>query len=118
MRTGRWEEACVASLKAVELDPLQSSAALRLATCYEKERQYVKAYDWLQRGISLIPSVEREQAQLEKLAWLRRHAEDAKSNVRRVDPSLLPKELFTIVMQYGLLEDRHFVLKSTWVSKR
>lgn len=60
MKNEQWDKACLAALKAVELDPLQSSSALRLTTCYEMQREYVKAYEWLQRGLSLIPCAERE----------------------------------------------------------
>ena len=64
--------------KAVELDPLNPPNVLRLATCYEHEKQFIKAYDWYSRGICFIPSMDCLPSQREKLKCLAELSKDQK----------------------------------------
>lgn len=114
-----WPKARAAALKVVELDPFRSSSIIELATCYEKEKDYIKACEWLDRGVSLTPFTERQQHHLNKLARLREQAADMKANVFRVDPfDILPLEVIINIMPFGLEEGFYFVLKSSFVNKR
>jgi hypothetical protein len=112
-----WPNAREAATSAVNLDPSQPLSLIRLSTCYNKDREYVKAYDALRKGVGLLPPVERAPYKA-KLAHLLERRNDALANIPRVDPfERLPLEVIINIMQYGLIKDRHYVLQCTWVSK-
>jgi hypothetical protein len=101
----------------LQLDQLQPSTLFRLATCYEQQRQYVKAYDCFCRAVTLSPVTERTP-HLAKLARLKEQRDDEKANVFRGDPiAILPLEVVISIMRLALAVDRHAVLRCSWVSR-
>lgn len=99
------------------MDPLCSSSLFRLSTCYEQERDYVNAYDYFRRATALLPLDQRAEHRA-KFLRLKEQSDDIKSNIIRQDPlEVLPLEIVIEIMKHGLDTDRHFVLKSSWVSK-
>lgn len=106
-----------AAAQAVRLDPLNSSYILRLSLAYEMERQYVKAYEWLKKGLALIPAAER-QPHKARLARLADQAEDMKQNVFRGDPfDILPLEVIIAVMKFNLEDDLNSVIRASLVNR-
>jgi hypothetical protein len=69
MGTEDWPNARDAATSAVELEPLQPLSLIRLSICYDNQREYVKAYDTLRKGVGLLPPADREpyKAKLEHL---------------------------------------------------
>jgi hypothetical protein len=110
-------EALVAANQAVHLDPLNSSYILRLSLAYEMERQYVKAYEWLKKGLAMIPAAER-QPHKARLVRLADQAEDMKQNVFRGDPfDILPLEVIIAIMKFNLEDDLNSVIRASLVNR-
>jgi hypothetical protein len=117
MRTEDWSKARISAIKVAQLDPLNASSLLRLSLCYENERNYVKAYEYLRKGMSLSNPTERK-SYASKVARLREQADDMAANVIRRDPfEVLPLELITHIMKIGMEDRRDLVLNCTFVSK-
>lgn len=117
MKTEDWDKATESAITAYQLDPLQPSTLFRLATCYEQQRQYVKAYDCFCRAVTLSPVTERTP-HLAKHARLKQQRDDEKANVFRGDPlAILPLEVVISIMRLALTVDRHAVLRCSWVSR-
>jgi hypothetical protein len=109
MRTEDWAKAEEPALEAARLDPSSSSSLVRLSLCYENQREYVKAYDSLRKGMALMPPSEKRSLG-PKLNRLREQADDMAANVVRKDPFVvLPHELVLRIMQFGLDDRRDFV---------
>lgn len=107
-----WQNATDAALTVVTLDPLQPLSLLRLATCYEERGDHIKAHDYLERAVTLLPVMERSphRARLSRLEIL--------SRLQKADPiRVLPLEVFIDVMKHGLKHDPLFVLKASWTSR-
>jgi hypothetical protein len=123
MRLEQWTKAREAAFKGMELDPLNSANVLKLAVCYENEKQFIKAHDWYARGICFVPAMDRTPDQLAKLERLAELAKDQEENVVRKDPfDILPLELLIKIMQYHSAEQPYWsppvILRCTWVSQR
>ncbi|KAJ9118406.1 hypothetical protein QFC24_006235 [Naganishia onofrii] len=114
MQSGRWTEARQTLCQA----PLNPQLLFRLTTCYEQERDYIKAYNTMERAIQLTPDDERSPhaAHLKRLA---EQARDMKENIFRGDPfEMLPLEVIINMMRMGQNMKDDFVLKSSWVSQK
>lgn len=112
-----WSKARPPALKASQLEPFSSSSLLRLSLCYENEREYIKAYDHLLKGMSLMTPLERKSLS-DKQARLREQSDDMAAHVVRKDPfEVLPLELVIHIMQIGMEARRDMVLNCTFVSK-
>jgi hypothetical protein len=106
IRGEEWSKAVAPAVKAVELEPFNSSSLFRLSLCYENGRQYVKAYDYFRQGVSLLTPYEKK-SHAEKQARLREQSEEKAANVVRKDPfEVLPLELIIHIMQIGLDDHR------------
>lgn len=117
MRTEDWAKAQEPALQAARLDPFNSSSLVRLSLCYENQREYVKAYDSLRKGMALMPSTGRRSL-VARLNRLREQADDMAANIIRKDPFMvLPHELVLRIMQFGLDDRRDLVLNCSFVSK-
>ncbi|KAJ9093206.1 hypothetical protein QFC21_006523 [Naganishia friedmannii] len=98
--------------------PLSSPLLLRLTTCYEQEKDYIKAYDTMERALQLTPDDERNP-HTEHLKRLAEQARDMKANIFRGDPfEILPLEVVITIMRFGQDMKDDFVLKSSWVNQR
>lgn len=114
----RWPQATEAALHAVQLDPLSHSLLFHLSHCYEQEREYVKAHEYFERAVSLVPPFDNGPHAAKPLR-LKEQADDQKAHVFRGDPmEMLPLEIVIAIMQEGLLGDKYFVLRNTWVCQR
>lgn len=87
-------------------------------SCYEEEKDYINAHRYLERALSLTPSFDRTR-DMARLQRLSEQADDARNHVVRVDPfQALSLEMMASVMRYGLVADRYFVLKCSWVCQK
>lgn len=112
-----WAEALSAAIALVNLNPLCPASLFRLVTCYEQHREFVKAYDCFCKAMSLTPHDQREALKA-KRARLKEQSDDQKEKVFRGNPlEILPLEVVLSIMKMGLQDDRHFVLKCSWVGK-
>jgi hypothetical protein len=99
---------------SIRLDPFQFSTMIHLATAYEKQKEYVKAFDWFEKALSLLLPSER-QPHNDTYDRLCKLSDEQKS---RSDPFFkLPLSVMVNSFQFALTEDRHVVLRSTWVNR-
>lgn len=117
MKIQAYPKASAAGRKAVQFEPLHPAWHGLLAQCYEKEKEYIKAYETMQRALSLVPPADRQRHQTH-LVEFRARADAMKASLV-TDPFIrLPLNVITNLMQFGLEEDRHFVLVASWTNRK
>lgn len=87
---------------------------IHLSTAYEKQKEYVKAFDWFEKALSLLLPSQR-QPHKDTYDRLCKLSDEQKS---RSDPFFkLPLSVMVNIFQFALQDDRHVVLRSTWVNR-
>ncbi|KAJ9093183.1 hypothetical protein QFC21_006500 [Naganishia friedmannii] len=118
LKAEKWTEARQYAEKVVALVPFHSATLFQLSTCYEHEREFVKAHTTYKNAMAFLPSHEWP-AHKAKLARLKEQSDDMQANIFRGDPlDILPLEVVLEIMFMGMEQDPYFVLKSTWVNKK
>lgn len=111
----KWTQARETLCKA----PLNTQVLCRLSAAYEREKNYVKAFETLQFAHQLIPDDNERAAYAARLQRLSEQARDMKANVIREDPfEILPLEVVINIMQIGQGVKDDFILKSSWVNRK
>ena len=104
--------------KVVDLVPFHYASLFQLSTCFEHERQFVKAHMTYKNAMAFLPAHEWP-AHKARLARLKEQSDDEQAHIFRGDPlAILPLEVISEIMLIGMEKDPYFVLKSTWVNKK
>lgn len=112
-----FSRARAAALELVRLDPLCASSIFGLVACYEKERDFASAYEWMKEAVSLTVLSERSLHN-DKLRRLAQQVACMKDNAFRKDPfDILPLEVIVNIMNFGIQSDRD-LLRCSWVNQK
>lgn len=99
------------------MDPVSASSIFRPVDCFTNEKDFVNAFAWMKRAVSLSVLSERAQYK-DRLLRLAKQVAYMKDNAFRKDPfDTLPLEVIVSIIKQATRSDRD-LLRYTWVNQR
>jgi hypothetical protein len=100
-----YPRARMTAMEMVEMDPVSSPSIFRLVDCFTSEKDFVNAFAWMKRAVSLSVLSERAQYK-DRLLRLAKQVAYMKDNAFRKDPfDTLPLEVIVSIIKQATRSD-------------